>query len=65
MDALTTGERENPARMLHERKRRMRDELLAGLARMHTEARGEQLSGTSDAGGGQIREATRAPSGRA
>lgn len=37
--------------MLHEHKRRMRDELLAGLARMRTEACGEQLSGTSDAGG--------------
>ncbi len=50
MDALTTEERENLARMLRERKQRMRDEILAGLARMRTEGYEEQLSGTSDAG---------------
>jgi len=50
VDALTTEERENLAGMMHERKQRMRDEILAGLARMRTGGYEEQLSGTSDAG---------------
>lgn len=50
MDALTTGELEKLAKLLHDRKQPLRDEIHAGLERMRTEGYEDHLSGTSDAG---------------
>lgn len=50
MSALSTSERESLARMLHERKEPLRNEIRVGLRRMRTEGYEDLLSGTSDAG---------------
>ncbi len=50
MHELTTGERDNLARALTERKQVMRDEIRSGLAGMRGETYEDLLSGTSDAG---------------
>ena len=50
MDALTTSERDKLESLLSERKKTMREEIAAGLARMRKEGFDDLLSGTADAG---------------
>lgn len=50
MPQLTLRECDSLARVLHERKQTMREEIAAGLAGMREETYMDLLSGTSDAG---------------